>query len=119
MEVKLKVVRVKIKNVCVMIISKFDILINTFVQLYMSNHIKNNNVHKLLYYNKRYSYCNKHTIEYILYCSQSKPNVSEKTKNCIIIIKMNRILGGLMTIAKKIRYFFKILGGGRMTTSLK
>ena len=47
-------------------------------QLCMNNHIKNNKEHNLLYYNKKYSYCNKHIIEYISYCSQCKINLCEK-----------------------------------------
>ena len=43
-------------------------------QLCMTNHIKNNK-HNLLFYNKRYSYCNKHLIEYVSYCSNCNINL--------------------------------------------
>ena len=62
-------------------------------QLCMINHIKNRE-HNLLYYNKRYSYCNKHQIEYVSYCSNCNINLCEKCekehynhKNKIILYK--------------------------------
>ena len=46
-------------------------------QLCRINHIKDKE-HNLLYYNKRYSCCNKHLIEYISYCSNCTKNLCEK-----------------------------------------
>ena len=48
-------------------------------QLCMNNHIINNKEHNLLYYNMKFSSCNKHMIAYISYCSQCKLNLCE---NC-------------------------------------
>jgi len=65
--------------------------------LCMINHIKDKE-HNVLYYNKRYSYCNKHLIEFISYCSLCKMNLCkdcekehEKHKNKIILYKKEKI----------------------------
>ena len=62
-------------------------------QLCMINHIKDKE-HNVLYYNKRYSYCNKHIIEFISYCSSCNMNLCKtceqdhkKHKNKIILYK--------------------------------
>ena len=63
----------------------------------MINHIKNKE-HNAIYYNKRYSYCNKHIIEFISYCSLCKMNLCkdcekehEKHKNKILLYKKEKI----------------------------
>ena len=62
-------------------------------QLCINKH-KNNKKHKLMFYNKRYTICNKHLIEFISYCSICNLNLCEKCekahenhKNKIIIYK--------------------------------
>ena len=76
-------------------------------QLCMIKHTKNNalddlNEHNILYYNKRYSICNKHLIEFISYCSFCNSNLCEKCekehqnhKKKIILFKQ------LITLKKK------------------
>ena len=66
-------------------------------QLCMINHIKNKE-HNIFYYNKRYSYCNKHLIEFASYCSLCKMNLCEicekdhkKNKNKIILYKKEKL----------------------------
>ena len=66
-------------------------------QLCMINHIKNKE-HNLLYYNKIYSNCKKHLIEYVSYCSQCNINLCEKCekehhnhKNKIILYKKEKL----------------------------
>ena len=48
-------------------------------RLCMINHIKNKG-HNLLNYNKRYSNCNKHLIEYVSYYSLCNINLCEECK---------------------------------------
>ena len=67
---------------------------NKICQLCINNHEKNNKKHNLIYYNKRYTICNKHCIEFISYCSICNLNLCEKCekehenhKNKIIIFK--------------------------------
>jgi hypothetical protein len=50
-------------------------------QLCMTNHIRNNKNHNILYYNKRFFTCNKHNIDYISYCSNCNINLCEKCEN--------------------------------------
>ena len=66
-------------------------------QLCMINHSKNKE-HNLLYYNKIYSNCKKHLIEYVSYCSQCNINLCEKCekehhnhKNKIILFKKEKL----------------------------
>ena len=65
-------------------------------QLCMKEHIKNKN-HHLLYFNKQFSFCQKHIIEYISYCSLCNSNLCEKCekehighKNKIILYKKEK-----------------------------
>ena len=58
---------------------------------------KQNDNHNLLYYKKRYSYCNKHIYEFISYCSLCNSNLCEKCekehynhKNKIILYKKEK-----------------------------
>ena len=66
-------------------------------QLCMANHIKNNDKHYLLFYNKQYSFCNKHLIDFVSYCSQCNCNLCQKCeekhgghKNQIILYKKEK-----------------------------
>ena len=66
-------------------------------QLCMLNHIKNKD-HNLLYFNKRYSNCNKHLIEFVSYCSFCNVNLCEICekkrcyhKNKIILYKKEKL----------------------------
>ena len=63
----------------------------------MVNHIKVKG-HNLLFYNKRYSNCNKHLIELVSYCSLCNINLCEKCekehnnhKNKIILYKKEKL----------------------------
>ena len=84
-------------------INLYNIIIFIFVhvkkicQLCMINHIKDKE-HNILHYNKRYSYCNKHIIEFISYCYLCNMNLCkncekehEKHKNKIILYKKEKI----------------------------
>ena len=67
-------------------------------QLCMINHIKDKE-HNILYYNKRYSFCNKHLFKFVSYCSLCKMNLCincekehENHKNKIILYKKENLV---------------------------
>jgi len=66
-------------------------------QLCIINHTKDKD-HNVLYYNQKYSFCNKHLFEFISYCSLCNMNLCkncekehEKHKNKIILYKKEKL----------------------------
>ena len=66
-------------------------------QLCKTKHIEDKE-HQIIYYDKRFSYCNKHLIENLSYCSSCNMNLCQKCeknhenhKNKIILYKKEKI----------------------------